>query len=295
MIRDRLGRGSRSIKCYINLFVYLTTKAIHFEAVTSLTTAAFLAALRRFTARRGKPQNIYSDNGTTFQGANKELQNFCEWLQISQNQISKLIDNQGIHWHYIPPYSPNLGRIWEADVKSTKHHLKRILGNSTVTFEELYTILTQVEAILNSRPITILSSNPNDIQALTPAHLLIGRSYVSIADTDVRDVSTKRLTRYQHLQQLSQQFWAHWSTEYITQLQGRSKWKKQSTNIQINTIVLVKDENLPPCLWLLGRVVTLHSGKEKVVRVLSVQCASKVIKRSVTKVCPLPINETQTL
>lgn len=91
----------------------------------------------------------------------------------------------GVNWHFIPPYSPHLGGIWKAGIKLTKYHLKRVLENSLVTFEDLYTVLAQIETTLNSRPLTILTSDPNDLQALTQAHLLIGRTYTSVADPDV--------------------------------------------------------------------------------------------------------------
>lgn len=291
LIRDKLGRGAKITKCYISVFICFVTKSIHLEPVTSLTTNAFLAAFRRFTARRGKPLNIYSDNGTTFQGANLELKQMYTWLKTQEQYLTDTINNEGVNWHFIPPYSPHFGGLWEAGVKSTKHHLKRTLGNASVTFEELYTVLVQIEAILNSRPLTILTSDPNDLQALTPAHFLIGRPYIAVADPDVKDIPINRLNRYQYLQKLNQDFWARWSVEYVSQLQHRAKWKIQSPNIQVGTIVLLKEDNLPPSNWRLGRVIALHPGKDRVVRVVSVQCANKLIKRPIVKVFPLPLNE----
>jgi hypothetical protein len=137
LIRESRGRGKRALlKSYIVIFVCFTTKAIHIELVTELTTAEFLAALRRFVARRGLPQNIYSDNATNFVGANNELielQNFFEHKQF-KNQVMNQLVNMSIKWHFIPPRSPHMGGLWEINVKSVKQHLKKILGETKLTY-----------------------------------------------------------------------------------------------------------------------------------------------------------------
>lgn len=289
LIKDKAGRGSKLIKCYISLFVCLTTRAIHLEPVTSLSSDAFLATLRRFVARRGKPKDIYSDNGTNFQGANSELLELYRWMKSNQNSLIDRVNGEGINWHFIPPHSPHFGGIWEAGVKSTKHHLKRILGNASLSYEDLYTVLAQIEAILNSRPISPLTPDPNDLQPLTPAHFLIGRPYTSLAEPDLLDVPVNRLDRFQHLQRLAQHFWRRWSKEYITLQQQRYKWQKQEATLSKGSLVLIKDDNAPPCQWKLGRVIELHPGADEVVRVVTIKCAGSVVKRPVVKICVLPI------
>ncbi|XP_018365559.1 PREDICTED: uncharacterized protein LOC108762850 [Trachymyrmex cornetzi] len=224
-IKDRKGRGSRTSKCYICLFVCLSTKALHLEIVSDLSADSFLAAIRRFTARRGKPQHLYSDNGTTFVGANKELDMLGKFLRNELDILSLKADEMSVHWHFIPAYSPHMGGIWEAGVRSTKHHLRRVASNASLTFEEMYTLVAQIEAILNSRPLTPLSNDSNDYIPLTPAHFLIGRKYTSIADPSLDGIKESRLSRWQLIQQIQQHFWSRWHKEYISELQTRVKWK----------------------------------------------------------------------
>lgn len=131
-IRATKGRGHKSYKGYIAIFVCLSTKAIHIEVVSDMTSDSFLAAFRRFTARRGPVAHMYSDNGTTFVGASKDL---AEINSLIRNQdLQNSMVTMGTQWHFIPPNSPNFGGLWEAGVKSLKHHLKRIIGNSTLTY-----------------------------------------------------------------------------------------------------------------------------------------------------------------
>lgn len=130
LIEDKKGRGGKLTKCYVALFVCFTKKALHIELASDLTSQAFIVALRRFVSRRGNPQNIYSDNGSTFIGAHNELQESARFLKNETNDISESVENLGIKWHFIPPYSPHHGRIWEAGVKSVKMHLKRIASNA---------------------------------------------------------------------------------------------------------------------------------------------------------------------
>lgn len=152
LIKDRKGRGCKITKCYVSLFICFATKALHVELVTDATTEAFLAALRRFVSRRGKQAHVFSDNGKKFVGGNNELQRLGQFLLEESGTLCERISDSKIQWHFIPAYSPHFGGIWEAGVKSTKYHLKRVAGDAILTYEELSTLLTQIESMLNSRP-----------------------------------------------------------------------------------------------------------------------------------------------
>ncbi|GFS96704.1 hypothetical protein TNCV_4754111 [Trichonephila clavipes] len=177
LIKCNKGRGTKSTKGYIALFVCLATKAVHIEAVGDLTTDSFIAALRRFSARRGAPCHIYSDNGTNFIGARRKLDEIRKlWLSLPTNEaISYYLSKSSIDWHFIPPSSPHFGGIWESGIRSIKFHLKRVLGEIILTFEELSTLLTQIEGLLNSRPLSYVNDSDIEcISTLTPSHFLTG-------------------------------------------------------------------------------------------------------------------------
>jgi hypothetical protein len=210
------------VKCYVALFICLATKAIRLELVTELSTEAYIASLLHFIARRGLCTNIYSDNGTNFVGAEKELKKIILEKE-STERISHYATQQGINFHFIPLCSPHMGGIWEAGVKSMKFHLRRVAGNSKLTFEEFNTLLCQTEAVLNSRLIYPLSNNPDNLEVLTPSYFLIGTSLLALPDQNLMDLPSNRLSRWSHVQQMVQRLWKCWSHDYLRQLQQRNK------------------------------------------------------------------------
>lgn len=251
----------------------MSTKAIHVELVGDLSTDMFLASLRRFFARRGKLKRIYSDNGTNFVGAKNEL-----------SELYGLLNSENIEWHFSPPRTPHFGGIWEAAVKSLKTHLRRTIGETLFTYEELYTYMCEVEAILNSRPLTQISNDPNDLRALTPGHFLIGSSLVTIAALDYSQTPKNRLSNSQHIQKLKADLWKRWNREYLNEINVRSKWHTGSMNvIKLGTLVVLREDNLPPLRWSLGRVIEVHPGADGVVRVVKVKTQSGVFTRGVKK------------
>ena len=208
------------VKAYICVFVSFSVKAVHLELVSDLTTEAFLATLRRFIARRGKPSTIWSDHGTNFVGAARELKELTEFLkgQEVQNLISKFCSAQNIQWRFIPERAPHFGGLWEAAVKGVKIHLKHVVSNVKLTFEEYSTVLAQVEACLNSRPLTPLPSEGDIIEVLTPGHFLIGKPLEALPDPPVSYRSISLLRRWHMCQALVRHFWQRWSREYIVTL-----------------------------------------------------------------------------
>ena len=158
--------GTECVKGYVAVFICFASKAVHLEAVSSLTTDAMVAALRQFIARRGIPSQIVSDNATNLVGARRDLDDLENVVRSGAQSYSS------IEWLFIPPRSPNFGGLWEAAVKSMKHQLRRVMGNSILTYEEMTTILCQIEQVLNNRLLMALTNNPDDIFALTPSMLV---------------------------------------------------------------------------------------------------------------------------
>jgi len=290
-IKTSLRKRAAVTKGYICIFVCFSTRAVHIELVSDLTSDAFLNALKRFIGRRGVCSDIYSDNATNFVGANKKLLEL-KCLFQSATHLDKMYNalaTEGINWHFIPPRSPHFGGLWEASVKSIKTHLYRVLGESHLTYEELNTILIKIEAVLNSRPLTPLSSDPMDATPLTPAHFLIGEPTCSVPEPDLSAVPDNHLKRWQRVTRLTQCLWKRWNDEYLSQLQTRKKWlSNKGPNLSVGTLVLIKEDNITPLSWSLGHVVRVQGGAGGVIRVATVLSHGKELKRSVRKLCPLP-------
>ncbi|XP_037929718.1 uncharacterized protein LOC119664260, partial [Teleopsis dalmanni] len=227
-------RGKKPHKVYIAVYCCFTTKAVHLEVVSDLTTDAFIGSLKRFIARRGHCKNLFCDNATNFVGASNQLLELADSIQTSkaQEKIINECNERGITFKFIPPRAPHFGGLWEAAVKSAKHLLIRSTKTTSLTYEELETVVLEVEAILNSRPLTPMSSNPNDLSALTPGHFLIGEPLTAMADAKAQSGNINLVTRWKLVSRLKLDFWERWKTEYLTELQCRHKWKAANPNIK---------------------------------------------------------------
>ncbi|XP_055856101.1 uncharacterized protein LOC129919272 [Episyrphus balteatus] len=290
-LRSSRGRKPTMSKGYISLFVCMTTKALHLELVSDLTTDAFLAALKRFIARRGKCSVMYSDNGTNFQGAARVLSEMYKLVQSQTHnkKVAEMLAGENIDWQFIPPHSPHFGGLWEAGVKLVKQHLRRVVGDSVLTFEEMCTLLAQIEALLNSRP--LCASSDSDLDPLTPSHFLIGRPYTAIPEPSFLETPINRLGRWELLQNMMQGFWRRWQTDYLTSLQQRPKWREAKRDFEVGDLVILKEPNLPPSQWFLGRVTEVHPGEDGHVRVVTLRTKRGTFMRPVTKLALLPCPE----
>lgn len=273
-------------KVWVAVFVCLATHAIHLDITHGLSVEAFLETFSRFVSRRGHCRELWSDNGTTFVGTNKELQRvLADWdHKLPVEELS----NFGTTWKFITPGAPHQGGMWEAGVKSFKHHLRRTVGDQKLTPNQLYTVLTRIEACLNSRPIVPLSDDPSDLQPLTPGHFIAGRPLLQrpLAD-DVEHLPENRLTNWGRCQKLMQVFWRRWKEEHLVAMQTRTKWHKICQNVKVNDIVIILDENTAPAKWPLGRIVTIHPSPDGLVRNVTVRTQTGFLKRAIQKLVQL--------
>lgn len=287
-IRFSPGRGAKSYKGYICLFICMVTRAIHLEAVTDMTAKGFIAAFRRFVSRRGHCHDLYSDNGTNFVGADKQLKDMFNSAKSSfAGEVAEQLATERTTWHFIPPHAPNFGGLWEAGIRSTKTHLKKVIGDVTLTYEELSTLLAQIEACLNSRPINVLSDDPNDPLPLTPGHFLIGEPLLTLADESHTCKNISNLDRWRLTQKMVNDFWNRWYKEYIVNLNQRYKWYTKKTEPEIDDIVILKEDNVPPSKWVLGKVIKKHVGPDNLTRVATVKTKNNIFKRPLSKICVL--------
>lgn len=284
-IADRKGRGCKITKCYLCVFICCRYKCIDLQAVSALTKEAFLLTLKRFIARRGIPNLIFCDNGRNFVSAAKEIKDL---FKVYKNSIIDFAADQGIEFRFAPAYSPHFSGLAESGVAAAKRHIHRILKNTHLTYEELASLFSQIEAILNSRPLCPLSTSPNDFSPLTPGHFLIGRPLTSLPSPCLLDANTNRLDRFQRLELARQHFWKRWSNEYIAELQQRTKWRTKTAELKLNDLVLIKEET-PPLFWRLGRVSKLFYGPDGIPRVADIATAQgATIRRALNRLVLLP-------
>ena len=276
------------IEVFICIFICLSVKAVHLEVVSDQTTAAFKAALQRFISRRSCPVHLYSDNGSNFVGAKNDLKRLYRLLhQPDSNQEIQhfLSTHHQITWHNSPPRSPHFGGLWESAVKSMKSHLKTTMGNSLLTFEEMTTVVCQVEACMNSRPLLPLTSHTQDgLATLTASHFLLHKEPTFFPEDARTPERPDLLKGWNHCQVLVQHFWIRWSREYLNQLQARTKWQKEQPNLQPEDIVILRPEKSHfSGHWPLGRITQVFPGQDNLVRVVLVKTATGTYKRAVTR------------
>ena len=277
------------LEAYVCVFVCLSTKAIHLEVVSDASTPAFVAALQRFISRRGCPQHFYSDNGGNFIGARNSCHKLYTFLKSQKNDDDIkhfLATHHQISWHNIPAFSPHMGGLWEAAVKGMKTHLKRVMGTTRFTFEELTTIICRIEACLNSRPLTPMTShNPDGLVTLTAGHFLTSKSTSSYPEDPAPLNNLQLLKKWNLCQAVVQQFWTRWSKEYLNSLQARTKWQSATPNLQAEDVMAIKPQGkFIPCHWPLGRITRTLPGKDGRVRVIELQTPTGLLQRAITQV-----------
>ncbi|KYN03201.1 PREDICTED: uncharacterized protein LOC108773617 [Cyphomyrmex costatus] len=290
LIKTWKGKNARTYKSYVALFVCFATSAVHLELVTDYSSDAFIAAYKRFVSRRGICTTLTSDCGTTLKGADSELRKLFSQACQESSTIAILLANNGTQWHFNPPSAPHFGGKWEAGVKSMKHHLVRVVGNATFTYEEMTTLLSQIEAVMNSRPLCPLTEDPDDLNVLTPGHFLMGCAPLTVPEPSLEFTNTARLSRWQLIQKTFESFWTRWSQECLQRYNACYKWNRVSPSLQVGTLVLVIDERYPPAKWPLGRIIATHPGQDGHTRVVTIKTQTSILKRPVVKLCPLPIN-----
>ncbi|XP_064624606.1 uncharacterized protein LOC135486053 [Lineus longissimus] len=265
------------------LFTCLTTRAVFLEVAQPLSTDDFLLVLRRFVSRRGPPEEIRSDHGSNFVGADRELKSSIdEW---NQGQIEQDLQQRGIKWIFHPPTAAHMSGVWERLVKSTKKHLKAVAGTNLLNDEGLRTLFAEVEAILNSRPLTATSEDVRDCEPLTPNHFLLQRKITGLPPGIFVKQDGLFRKEWRKVQYLTELFWERWMYEYLPNLQKRDKWSKQRRNVQEGDVVLLKEDNLTRNQWPLARVMKVFPGADGMVRSALVKIATSEYQRPIAKMC----------
>ena len=235
--------------------------------------------------RRGLREEIISDNGTNFIGADKELRQLVE--RLDKNTIISPTASKAVKWKFNPPHVPHFGGIFESMIKSAKKAIYAILGSADITDEELLSAFTGAEALINSRPLTYQSANLKDNIPLTPNHFLFGQLGGKFAPEAVDKTDLHPIKRWRRVQELVRHFWHRWLKEWIPNLTERKKWQLPQKEVKEGDIVLVMAYDLPRGHWPLGRIVSVHPGKDGHIRVVKVRIGETILTRPITKICPL--------
>ncbi|GFR06637.1 integrase catalytic domain-containing protein [Trichonephila clavata] len=270
-------------KHYLLLFTCATTRALHLELLPSMSTEQFLLAFRRFISRRGLCSTIYSDNAKTFKRAELELKNF--WRCMLHPSVQDLFSTHGITWKYIVEKGAWWGGFWERHFRTIKTCLRKIIGRSSLSLNELETVFVEIEAMINSRPIY---DDPSEPSPLTPAHFLIGKRLLSLPVTRVsrEDLTGSRLSllkRYRHQQNLLNQFWNRWRKHYLLSLRSMNICppSKVTCQFKVDDVVLIHDDRFPRNLWSMGKIIETYTGRDGKIRSCLVKTKNNAIRRPV--------------
>ena len=276
-------RGRTTAKRYGVLFTCLAIRAVHIEVVYSLDTESFINALWHFIVRRWCPEQISLDNWGNFVKGEKELHEALQvWNQAQSQECLLQHDVKGI---FNPPAASHFGGVWERCVRTVRKVMKALHRQQVLNGESLNTLMCEVESIVNGRPITKVSDDWRDLNALTPNHLLLLRAGTEMSPGVFSKEYNYTCRRWCQVQYLSNIFWSRWTREYLPSLQQRQKWTKPQCNLTVNDFVLLLDENMPRSLWPLAQVLEVYSTrKDGLVCSVKVKTRTSVLVQPVDKI-----------
>ena len=288
MLTRRTRGGAAHSKRWGILFTCLTTRAVHLEVVEEMTSSSFINALRRFVSLRGPVKLFRSDRGTNFIGATDDLR--IDALNVEDGAVQDFLHKSGITWIFNAPHASHMGGVWERMIGLTRRILDSILldpKTKPLTHETLVTFMAEASAIINARPITQVSTDPDSPMILRPSTLLTGKiDYVpAIADSFyIKDIYR---ANWKRVQVLADTFWQLWRKGYLQELQTRRKWHEDRPNLKVGDVVIMKDQSAHRNEWPLGIISDAFESDDGKVRKVSIRTCKD--GKSATYV--RPINE----
>ncbi|XP_055633875.1 uncharacterized protein LOC129774195 [Toxorhynchites rutilus septentrionalis] len=272
-------------KRWVALFTCLTIRAVHVEVVHTLSAESCRLAIRRFISRRGAPQQIFSDNGTNFRGAARVI---SDEIKVLNKQLATTFTNAEIEWIFNPPSAPHMGGVWERKVRST-NALKSLHHKQKINDEELMTLLSEAEMIVNSHPLAFVPLEDTTQEAITPNNILLASSSSTNTSSGipVNEVISLRVN-WKMMQQILNQFRKRWIQGYLPTIARRTKWFNDVRPLQIDDQVVIVDETVRNG-WLRGRIVKVYTACDGQVRKVDIQTSSGVFQRPAIKVALLDV------
>ena len=260
-LNKRTRSAQPTAKRYGVLFTCLTTRGVHLEVATDMTTDAFILVLRGFIAWRGHVKILRSDNGSNFIGAEKELKHALTC--IDQNKVAQTLSKQHIQWKFNP----------------VKQALRTITRERSFTEDTLTTFLCEVESIVNQRPLTLNSDSIDDFKALIPYHFLLGLPSFNPSPGDFNDSQINLRTKWKAVQAATNMFGRRWTKEYLPTLVSQKKWTNKSRNLEVEDLVMLSVDHAPRSHWPLGWIVEVYPGKDDIVRSVKVKTPNRELIR----------------
>lgn len=288
VVTRRTRGGAAQSKRWALLFTCMCTRAVHIELIESMDSSSCINALRRFFALRGPAKQLRSDRGTNFVGASVEL----GMRPDDAEQIStlKYLHEQGCVWEFNPPHASHMGGVWERMIGVARRILDFMFlqrKSNHLTHEVLCTLMAEVCAIINARPLVPVSSDPSSPTLLTPA-MLVTQKPGLLAPVDVSKEKDLFKCQWRQVQVLANEFWVRWRKEYLHTLQPRRKWRTEVRDLQVGDVVLLKDGQSPRNEWPMGLVTATFPSSDGKVRKVEIKTASqdktKTFSRPVTDV-----------
>lgn len=284
-MRSSMTSNAQIINIYISVFKCMTTKAINMEIVSSLSLESFIMAFDRHIAVYGLGEVYFSDNATNFTAAGREL---TDALQDHNIEIEHYLRERGIRWQHGTPAAPHAMGYIEAGVKTIKHSLNRALDlQPAFDFEHFQTFVKKIQADVNSRPISPFNDDPNNLEALTPGHFLIGRPMNARPERRFFAANVTLGAQFRRMIDMRQIFWETWKSQYLQSLQRRPANAIAVIEFNINDLVLLKD-NTPPRQWKIGRIVQILPNQDNIVRSVFVRTSTGIYQRHVNYLVLIP-------
>ncbi|XP_058455592.1 uncharacterized protein LOC131432955 [Malaya genurostris] len=283
--------GRRKEKRWVVLFTCLVIRAVHVEVAHSLTTQSCLMAIRRFICRRGTPIEFFSDNGTNLRGASKEIVGICYTIGLD---CADEFTNAQTKWTFNPPAAPHMGGVWERLVRSIKEALQALNNGRRLTDEILQTSIVEAEEMVNSRPLTYVSEQSSEAEVLTPNKFLRNFSPID-RDALPSPVKAAEALRdsFKRSQELAEEMWKRWITEYIPTVNQRTKWFKESRPLKAGDLVYVV-EGTSRKSWVRGIVEQPIVAGDGRIRQALVRTKNGVFKRAAVNLAVLELDDGNT-
>ena len=283
--------GRANHKVYVAVFTCFESRAVHAEVVFKLDADSAINAIMRFRARRPALQKMFSDRGTNFVAANSILNNE---LQSLNEALGPELLKKGLEWEFNPAHAPHRGGVWERVVSLFKKHLTTAISGDVPTYDTFNTTIVEIESILNRRPITQISTDSKDVEALTPNHLLcpasIGMKQIHMGTADPNDPGGLR-SSWKRAQNRINQFWKAFKRDYLSLLHSRPKWRRSRENLAVDDLVIIVNETVARHDWKMGRISKTFSSGPHVRRVEICSKNGKTVLRDRTKIVRLEMDE----